>query len=87
VKPPTVSTVPIFHVQADANPPPHTTPDLKVKAETHRLLTQLALPYTLFFTGVWPEMMFADAGGPYMGIHLDTGKFELFGEGNVYVEG
>lgn len=71
-----------FHRRVDTNF--KTMLDLKVKAETHTLLKELALPYALFFTGVWPEMLFANTGGPSMGIHFDTGKFELFGEGNMY---
>jgi len=76
--------LPIFHVKPTLTPLPTQHQTSKVKAETHRLLTQLALPYTLFFTGVWPENDVRRRRRSLYGHPSDTGKFELFGEGNVY---
>ena len=56
-------------------------PDLRVKAEAHDLLKELRLPYTLFFTGIWPEMLLPNSVGPYVGFDLAAGKFQLFGDG------
>ena len=65
-----------FGAQADSNA------DLKVKADAHDLLKQLHLPYTLFFTGIWPEMM-GKQYGPVIGIDFESGKFRLFGDGRL----
>ncbi|KAF8590766.1 NAD-P-binding protein [Ramaria rubella] len=54
---------------------------LKVKADAQALLKELGLPYTLFFTGLWPEMLSSDSVGPHVGIDLKAGKFTFFGDG------
>jgi hypothetical protein len=57
--------------------------DLKVKADAHDLLKELHLPYTLFFTGLWPEMLLPGGIGPIVGIDLEAGRFDLFGDGTL----
>ncbi|KAF8531391.1 NAD-P-binding protein [Gautieria morchelliformis] len=56
---------------------------LKAKVEAHGLLKELQLPYTLFFTGIWPETLFKEHGGPLVGIDFEAGKFRLFGDGKI----
>ena len=65
-----------FGTQADSNA------DLKVKVDAHDHLKQLNLPYALFFTGIWPEMMGKEYG-PVFGIDFESGKFRLFGDGSL----
>lgn len=57
--------------------------DLGVKAEAHELLKELRIPYTLFFTGIWPELLLPNAIGPHIGIDFAAGKFQLFGDGKL----
>ncbi|KIJ55921.1 hypothetical protein M422DRAFT_239087 [Sphaerobolus stellatus SS14] len=58
-----------------------TVPYLKPKADTHTLLKELDIPYTLFFTGIWPEIVFTAAFGQAIGLDFKAGKFSLFGDG------
>lgn len=55
------------------------TSDLVPKANTHALLKKLNLPYTLFFTGIWPSMILEY--GKATGIDFDAGTFSFFGDG------
>ncbi|KAF8590773.1 NAD-P-binding protein [Ramaria rubella] len=64
-----------------ANTIGNTSEYLKVKADTQALLKEVGLPYTLFFTGMWPELIFPDAVGPHVGINLEAGKFTFYGNG------
>jgi hypothetical protein len=52
-----------------------------VKVDAQSLLKELHLPYTLFFTGIWPEMLLPGGIGGILGIDLVAGKFDLFGDG------
>ncbi|KAF8530798.1 NAD-P-binding protein [Gautieria morchelliformis] len=56
---------------------------LKPKADAHDLLKELHLPYTLFFTGMWSELLLKDYFGPLLGVDFEAGKFRLFGDGRA----
>ncbi|KIJ40230.1 hypothetical protein M422DRAFT_32294 [Sphaerobolus stellatus SS14] len=58
-------------------------PYLKPKADTHDLLKELNLPYTLFFTGLWPSLILEPVSGILMGMDFDAGKFNFFGDGKI----
>ncbi|KIJ41708.1 hypothetical protein M422DRAFT_255326 [Sphaerobolus stellatus SS14] len=60
-----------------------TAPYLKAKANTQDLLKELNLPYTLFFTGIWPSTILNPAIGQALGIDFEAGKFTLFGDGTA----
>lgn len=49
--------------------------DLKPKADLHALLKELNLPYTLYFTGFFPETIKLIAAP--MGLDFDNGKFSV----------
>jgi len=58
--------------------------DLKAKSDAHVLLRELNLPYTLFFTGIWPEILVDKQFALVFGIDWVSGKFSTFGDGNRY---